>query len=427
MRRFGLQRARDDLHRLPGGAVGVRLRDEPALGHRLQDRVPPLLRALRTIEGGKARRRLDHAGDRRRLDQAHVADVFAEEQPRRFRYAVDREGPALSEWHVVQVELEDFVLREPALQRDRHQPLGELALRALLAGLVEAPHRTEERVADELLGDGAAAAQVLPAAEEIREDGAGRADDVDAGVCVEPAVLNRHDGLDHPGRDRGERHVAPLLAAFADERGEERRVERNRVERLLASDDLDRLQGAAAGSPVERVGPRGAAGFRGGARDEGREDEPDRLTRVIPAARNNREGVAPDCEFPRVFHRRTLCVSEIVETVDHLRLRDPLAAADRQRAREDARIGPLELSVHPRVDHPRELHVVVPDDKGGDDERSGQRDGGIELPAAPAEGWKPQTQECFRGGRARGDRCHRCGLQPALYTRRLTHPGGERT
>ena len=47
----------------------------------------------------------------------------------------------------------------------------------------------------------------------LREDGAGDADRIDAGVVVEAAVLDRQDRLDHLLRDRRERHVAALLAA----------------------------------------------------------------------------------------------------------------------------------------------------------------------------------------------------------------------
>ena len=96
--------------------------------------------ALGIVERRVARRRLDDAGDRRRFDQREVADVLAEEQPRRFRHAVDGERSALAERDVVQVELEDLVLRQPALERDRHQPLGELAPRRLLRAPCAMPH-----------------------------------------------------------------------------------------------------------------------------------------------------------------------------------------------------------------------------------------------------------------------------------------------
>ena len=75
-------------------------------------------------------------------------------------------------------------------------------------------------------------------------------------MVVEAAILDRHDGLDHVRGDGGERHVAPLLASFGGERGEERRVELDGVERRLAADDLDGLQPAAAGPAVEGVGTR---------------------------------------------------------------------------------------------------------------------------------------------------------------------------
>ena len=79
------------------------------------------------------------------------------------------------------------------------------------------------------------------------------------------------------------------------------------------------LQRAAAGPPVERVGARRLPGLGRRTRRDRGEDQPDGLARLIAAARNNRERIAADREFPRLFHRWTLRVSEIVEPIDHLR------------------------------------------------------------------------------------------------------------
>ena len=117
----------------------------------------------------------------------------------------------------------------------------------------------------QLLRDRAAAAQVFPAAEHVGEHGARRADDSrrrDGRRSGDPR--SRSTACDHARRDGGERHVAPLLAPLADERGEERRVERDGVERRLAADDLDGLQRAAAGPAVERVRARRLTRLGGG-------------------------------------------------------------------------------------------------------------------------------------------------------------------
>ena len=65
--------------------------------------------------------------------QAEVGDVLAEEEPRRFGHAVDRERPALPEVDVVEVQLEDLVLRRAPLEDERHQHLAHLAAVATAA------------------------------------------------------------------------------------------------------------------------------------------------------------------------------------------------------------------------------------------------------------------------------------------------------
>ena len=96
--------------------------------------------------------------------EREVGDVPAEEQPRGFADAVDRERSALTEPHVVQVQLEDLRLREPPLEHDRHEPFGHLPAQGFFL--------RQERVLHELLGQRAAAPRVLALVEDVAEDGA---------------------------------------------------------------------------------------------------------------------------------------------------------------------------------------------------------------------------------------------------------------
>ena len=104
----------------------------------------------------------------------------------------------------------------------RHELFLELAPQGLLG--------REKRVLDDLLRERARAHQIGLIAADIREHRADGADRIDARVIVEPAIFNRQNGVDHRFRDRGERHVAPLLAG--GEGGEERRFERDPIDGL---------------------------------------------------------------------------------------------------------------------------------------------------------------------------------------------------
>ena len=141
----------------------------------------------------------------RRLAQRHVRDVLGEEQPRRFGDAVDGERAALAERHVVQVQLEDLVLGQPALEDERHELILQLAQRACV-------RRREERVLDQLLRERAAAAQVGSLAGQVFPERRTRCRSDRRRVVVEAAVLDREDRLHHVLRDELQRHVAPFLA-----------------------------------------------------------------------------------------------------------------------------------------------------------------------------------------------------------------------
>ena len=246
--------------------------------------------------------------------------------------------------------------------------------------------------------------EISPAAEDVGQDRARRADGIDAGVVVEAAILDRDHRLHHALRDRRERHVPPLLAPFGDERREERRVER------------DARRGAACvrGARWRCRPPAAALGAR-------REREAHRLSLPIAGARNDDERVAADRELAGLFRAVAVRIAEIVQPVDHLRRRQPLAAPDDERPREDARIGPLHFAVQPRVDHPRERDVVVPDE--GEDNQRGDEDAQrhIQFPAPHAPPVDARTLGGLRRGRGSANRGHRvtatCILHCASYLR----------
>ena len=116
---------------------------------------------------------------------------------------------ALAEEDLVDVELEDLVLGEFALDLQREQDLVELADVGLLPG--------EEEVPGHLHGDGAAPGPLLPGADEVQH-GAGQALPVDPGVLEEAVVLAGEECLDEALRHLVEaQRRAPLLAELGEQ------------------------------------------------------------------------------------------------------------------------------------------------------------------------------------------------------------------
>src|SRR6185503_9791343 len=129
-----------------------------------------------------------------------------EELPRRGRDAV-RAG---AEVYLVQVQVEDVVLGERALEALGEDGLLHLALEAALG-------RQEERLHD-LLRD-RAAALYHPVAREIGPQRAQYAGRIDAAVAVELGVLGGEEREPHVLRDTIERHeIAALGVELADQR-----------------------------------------------------------------------------------------------------------------------------------------------------------------------------------------------------------------
>ena len=116
---------------------------------------------------------------------------------------------AMAEEDLVDVEFQDLVLGELALDLQREQDLVELADVGLLPG--------EEEVAGHLHGDGAAPGPLLPGADEVQHR-TGQALPVDPGVLEVPVVLAREECLDEPLRHLVEaQRRAPLLAELGDQ------------------------------------------------------------------------------------------------------------------------------------------------------------------------------------------------------------------
>jgi hypothetical protein len=125
---------------------------------------------------------------------------------------VQREGAAVAEIDVVEVQLEDLVLGRLDLQDDRHELLEHLAaVRPLPRLRFNRKLVGQEEVARQLLRDGAAADQVRPVAKQIREDRADDADGIDTGVVIKAAVFNCQYRFLHARRNGFQRHAPALF------------------------------------------------------------------------------------------------------------------------------------------------------------------------------------------------------------------------
>jgi hypothetical protein len=110
--------------------------------------------------------------------------------------------PPVAEIDVVQIELEDLVLRELLLDPPGEQALADLALvRAL---------RAEQQVLDDLLGDGAAALARLRRP-QVHLERAEHAEVVEAVVLVKARVLGGEHGELHLAGDGGDADQRPAL------------------------------------------------------------------------------------------------------------------------------------------------------------------------------------------------------------------------
>src|SRR5262245_5747245 len=147
----------------------------------------------------------------------------------------------MAEVDLVEVQLEDSILRVPTLEGQREHGLLELALEALVRG--------QEEHFGELLGDGAAALDDAPAS-KILIDGASDAGGVDAVMRIEAGVLRGDDGVAEPLRDLLERDEDPALDV---ELGDLLIVV---IEHLAAFDRIDAFESSHGGEGARQDGER---------------------------------------------------------------------------------------------------------------------------------------------------------------------------
>ena len=150
------------------------------------------------------RRRLEQARQHRGLGEGDVLHRLAEVE---FRRRLNAESAA-AHIDAVEIKLQNLALGEMVLQPERQKGLVDLAGDGALVG--------EEQIFGELLRDRRAALHHAGRAGVHRER-AQRADDVDAEMFVEAAVLGGQHGLDEIVGILVERHgVVMLDAALAD-------------------------------------------------------------------------------------------------------------------------------------------------------------------------------------------------------------------
>ncbi len=346
VRRLGVERALHDFDGLGRRARGGIGRDELFFRHRAQHDVATLAAPGRRRKRRPVVRRLNDAGDGGRLAEREVGDVLAEEEARGLGDAVHGKRAALAEVDVVEIQLEDLVLRRLALEDDRHVLLGELALERLLG--------REEEVLHQLLRDGAAAHQVRPIAAQVGDDGADGANDVDAGMVVEAAILDRQHRLHHARRNRRERDAPPLLTARADERRQQRRVQRHPRYRRVVDFEARHAQ-------HRRDGSAGRGRWLGLLEVDAHQPA---LGGAVPGQQH--DGAAADGELAGLLDARALRVAKVVEAVDQLVIAKRLSLVQLERPRVDAGQHAIALAVQARVDLSAEGHPPVAEHADGD-------------------------------------------------------------
>ena len=202
--RARVERVLDHVGRMAARADDLALGHEAGLHHVGQHFVGAGARGRQVDVRRVARRRLEQAGEHRRLGQVDVLDRLAEvELGRRF----DAEGAAA---HVgaVEIELQDLLLGEIGLQPEREEGLLDLAVERALV--------REEKVLGELLRQRRAALDDGVGA-QVLDQRPQRARHVDAEMVEEAPVLGREHRLDQVVGHLLERHgVALADAALAD-------------------------------------------------------------------------------------------------------------------------------------------------------------------------------------------------------------------
>ena len=172
--------------------LGFRFRDESQRRHRGQHHLRAPLGAVRIARRREPRRRFDEAGEHRGFREVELLCGFAEIA---LRGGFDAIG-AGAEIDAVEIEIEDLVLGEFALQPQRQNELLDFAR--------VSPVLREEQVFRQLLRDRRAALRNA-AAHDVGAQRASDAHRIDAMMVVEAPVLDRDEGLRHVFRQFLER------------------------------------------------------------------------------------------------------------------------------------------------------------------------------------------------------------------------------
>ena len=158
----------------------LRVGDPVVIAHHAEDGVAAGAGDVGPLLGRVAIRRADHAGQHRRFVDAQLRGTLVEIEPRRFVDAEHRLAVVVPEVDVVEVDLEDLVLRHARVEQHGQDDLGDLAApRPLL--------REEARLDDLLIDRRAARGDAVRA--QIREESARHADRIDADVMMKADVL----------------------------------------------------------------------------------------------------------------------------------------------------------------------------------------------------------------------------------------------
>ena len=238
-----LRRRGHDPQRLPQRLLGERPRDAPLVAQQRQHQVVPGERLVGMPAGVVVGGRLGEAGEERRLGEGQLAGRVAEVLARR---RLDPLG-SVAEIDVVEVELEDLLLRVAALDLLRHPDLEELAAsRLLLAG-----DALGEDVAGELHRDRAEPLREA-AGPQVGEHRAPHPLPVHSAVLVEALVLDGEEGLRHHRGEGGERHDLALGGREVGERLAVAVEQHRRAPRLEGGEPGDvRAGGEEASRPGE--------------------------------------------------------------------------------------------------------------------------------------------------------------------------------
>ncbi len=386
--------------------VATSAADVAGVSHRAEHDVAAILAARRVVERRQRRRRLEDAGDRRSLGQRDVADVLSEEQPRGLRDADDPERSALAERHVVQVHLEDLVLRGACRDDERHPHLEQLAAPRLLPRGLERhlrKHLGKKHVARHLLRDGAAARGVAALAANVRDHGTDNPDGIDAGMLEEAAVLDGEHRLAHAIGNHGERDGTPLFTLPLAERRQHRRVEDQPFRDFRSQLELQDVIGDPR--PCRRF-----LGRRTARRRRTLEQDADDLPLEARRARHDADLAGAHGELAGLLDVLAVRVPEIVQPVDQPLVGERLAAAQLERTREDLRQRRVALTMKARVDQTAECDGIVGRDEAQDDGRH-RRDGRSDAhPAlAPDRRDADTDHRRFRSVRLRSRAFHQDG------------------